>query len=169
MTMTSTQVAPALVVSFVAWRVYVRVRRNIGRQPWQPKRLVGRAIFFGVVSALYALAILATNPSMFTALLAGMALGAPLALWGLHLTEFSATPEGEYYTPNLWIGLTLTLLFASRLAYRMIGFYAGSISRDATAPAFFQSPLTIALFGLTAGYYVAYNMDIVRRGRKILG
>jgi hypothetical protein len=169
MTMTSAQVAPALVVSFVAWRVYVRVRRNIGRQPWQPKRLVGRAILFGVISGLYALGILAMNPSMLTALLAGMALGALLALWGLHLTEFTATPEGKYYTPNLWIGLTLTLLFVGRLAYRMIGFYAGSIFRDATAPAFFQSPLTIALFGLTAGYYVAYNIDIVRRGRKILG
>lgn len=166
--MTSTQIVPALVASFVAWRIYARVRRNIGRQPWQPKRLIGRAIFFGVISALYAVAV-AMNPPMLGALAGGMALGVLLAFWGLHLTEFAATSEGKFYTPNLWIGLTLTLMFAGRIAYRMIAAFSQPMPDSASASTLFQSPLTVAMFGLTAGYYVAYNIDVVRRGRNVLG
>lgn len=169
--MTSTQLAPALIVSFVAWRVYVRVRRNIGRQPWQPKRLIARAIFFAAIGGLYAFGMVMTsNMSALAALLGGVVLGVPLALWGLHLTEFVATPQGKFYTPNLWIGLTLTVMFVGRLAYRMIGVYSGAIPRSSMGGVgLFQSPLTVAMFGLTAGYYVAYNIDVVRRGRKVLG
>ena len=166
--MTSTQIVPALIVPFVAWRVYVRVRRNIGRQPWHPRRLVGRAIFFGVILGLYALWVMA-NPPMLAALVGGVLLGLPLALWGLHLTEFVAVPEGKFYTPNLWIGLALTAMFVGRIAYRVIVVLTSPAMGAGSTPTFFSSPLTVAMFGLTAGYYVAYNVDIVRRGRKVLG
>jgi hypothetical protein len=174
--MTPAQFAPALLVPLIVWRVYLRVRRTIGRQPWQPRRLVGRAIFFGVISGLYALAVM-TNPTRLAALAGGMLLGVPLAWWGLHLTEYEETPEGKFYTPNLWIGLTLTLLFVGRLAYRLgttslAGFQwptTGGPMPGGSSPALFSSPLTVAIFGLTAGYYMAYNLDVVRRGRKLLG
>ena len=37
--MTSTQLVPALIIPFIAWRVYRRVRRNIGRQQFRPAKL----------------------------------------------------------------------------------------------------------------------------------
>jgi hypothetical protein len=165
--MTASQIAPALILPLLAWRIYVRARRNIGRQPWRPRRLVVRAAFFGIICALYAVAVM-TKPALLGALLGGVLLGLPLALWGLHLTEFVTTSEGKFYTPNLWIGLTLTLLFVGRLAFRMMVLYPAARTSGLTAPEFFQSSLTTGMFGLTAGYYVAYNIDLVRRGRKLL-
>jgi len=50
--MTSTQLAPALITTFVAWRIYVRLRRNIGRQPFQPRRMIFRVAFFSLLTVL---------------------------------------------------------------------------------------------------------------------
>jgi hypothetical protein len=164
--MTSTQLAPALIVAFVAWRIYVRARRNIGRQPWQPRRLAGRAIFFGIVSGLLMLAVLA-NPPALAALGGGLVLGVPLAFLGLQLTRFEATPAGKFYTPNPWIGLGLTLLLAGRIAYRMTVLFVAPPASGPMPPQLFQSPITLVMFGLTAGYYIAYNVGVMQRGRAL--
>jgi hypothetical protein len=166
--MTSAQLAPALIVPFVAWRIYVRVRRNIGRQPWQPRKLMARAIIFGVISGLFALALL-TNPPALTALVGGLALGLPLAAWGLQLTQFETTEAGKFYTPNIWIGLGLTLLLVGRLVYRLMVLFVDPPISGPVPPSLFQSPVTLVMFGITAGYYIAYYSGVVRRGRKLAG
>ncbi len=165
--MTSAQLAPALIVPFIAWRVYARLRRSIGRQPWQPRRLVARAIFFGVISGLIALALLANPPSL-AALLGGLLLGAPLAWWGLRLTQFEVTSAGKFYTPNLWIGLGLTSLLVGRLVYRMVVLLSLPRMDLPAMPGIFQSKITLVMFGLTAGYYVAYYTGVVLRGKKLV-
>jgi hypothetical protein len=164
--MTSAQLAPALIVPFVVWRVYRRVRRNIGPQKWQPGRLVGRAIFFGVISGLIALAV-AAHPPVLMGLVGGLALGLPLAWWGVELTRFETTAEGKFYTPNTWIGLGVTLLLVGRLVYRLTALLGAAPVSGPMPPDLFKSPLTLVMFGLTAGYYVAYSAGVVMRGKKL--
>lgn len=163
--MTSTQLAPALITTFVAWRIYVRVRRSIGRQPLRPKRMVARIAIFGVVTLLLAAASVLYWPSL-AGLGVGLLLGVPLAMVALRLTRFETTDEGVFYTPNTYLGLTVTLLLVGRIVYRFTVIFGGSRLGDPMAPSLMQSPITLVLFGVTAGYYIAYYGGVLAQAKK---
>jgi len=158
------QLVPAIILPLIAWRMYVRVRRNIGRQPLQPKRTMVRIVIFSVITALIALSGLAYPPDLI-GLAAGLLLGVPLALLGLHLTKFEFTPTGKFYIPNTAIGVTLSVLFVGRLIYRIIVLSEGN-TYNPSSPEMFHSPLTLSIFGLTAGYYIAYYIGVLRSARS---
>ena len=160
--MTSAQLLPALVVPFVIWRVYARVRRNVGRQPLRPKRMIARIVFFSIITVLAGAASLLYLPSL-AALGGGLLLGVPLALVGLRLTRFEQTAEGKFYTPNTYIGIAVTMLLVGRIAYRMTALFGATAAGGQIPPALFQSPLTLIFFGVTAGYYIAYYAGILLR------
>src|SRR5580658_5084480 len=136
MTMNPNSIVPVVVVSLLAFRMYGRVRRNIGRQPMQQKRMIARIIIFAVVTCLLSV-ISFLYPRLFLGLGGGLALGALLAFVGLRLTQFEATPEGHFYTPNPYIGVALSILFVGRILYRL--FLISTISDNPTqAPPLMQ-------------------------------
>jgi len=148
------------IVALVAIRMYGRVRRNIGRQRLQPKRLIAGIIIFAVVTCLLGVYSL-IFPRLLVGLGGGLVLGVLLALLGLHLTRFEATPEGRFYTPNPYIGIGLSVLFVGRLVYRLV--LLSSISGNPVqAPSLMQSSLSFFVFGLLAGYYMAYYIGLLR-------
>jgi len=79
----------------------------------------------------------------------------------LRLTRFEPTPEGLFYTPNAYLGIALSLLFFGRLVYRMVEVYAITSAASPTPPSFGSSSLTLAVFGLIAGYYVTYAVGLM--------
>jgi len=82
MTLTSAQlVVPALLVPLVAWRVYARIRRNIGPQHFQPQRMVVRIAILGTISLALAMMAGRNGPAL-GALGGGLVLGIPLAYIG---------------------------------------------------------------------------------------
>jgi type VI protein secretion system component VasK len=85
-----------------------------------------------------------------------------LAVVALRLTRFEATPEGLFYTPNAPLGIALTTLMIGRIGYRMYEVWTigPTLARDNTE--FIRSPITLAIFGVLAGYYVAYAIGLVR-------
>src|SRR6185295_18992858 len=111
--MTASQLVPVLLVPLVLWRVYARIRRNFGRQPFRPKRLVGTTIFLSIITTLIGLRALRTVSAVDSlgALGGGLLLAVPLALLALRLTRFETAADGKFYTPNTTIGLAVTLLF----------------------------------------------------------
>jgi hypothetical protein len=164
--MTSAQLAPAIFLPLVAWRIYVRVRRNVGRQRLEPKRLKMRVIIFAIIIAIITAAA-AAYPKALGALAGGVVASFALAWVGLRLTTFERMPEGNYYTPNTVVGVGLSLLLVGRIAYRFIVLYqATSDGGVPTTPAF-GSAITLAIIGLTFGYYVAYSAGILARAKHI--
>lgn len=165
--MSPASVVPALVVVLIAWRIYSRMRRLIGRQTYRPVRLWASVILFPLLALLLALTTLLHGPMTLAALLAGLAAGAALATWGLQLTRFDISAQGFFYTPNAYLGMTLSLLLIARLAYRyfQISFDPSLHGQDALQ-GLSQSPLTLAVFGLLAGYYATYSAGILRRYRQ---
>jgi hypothetical protein len=94
----------------------------------------------------------------------GLAAGVLLALVGLRLTRFEATPEGRFYTPNPYIGVAISILFVGRLLYRL--FMLSTVSeKPMQAPPLMQSSLSFLVFGLLAGYYMAYYIGVLMRSR----
>jgi len=160
-------IAPVVVTSLVAWRVYSRVRRNIGKQEVQPKRLIARLVIFGVVAGLILLVSLA-HPAVLLGFGVGILLGTVLALVGLKLTHFERTADGHCYTPNTYVGVALSILLVGRIAYRLTVLYSASPSTTGQPPpGFARSPLTLAMFGLLVGYYFVYYIGLLLRCRKM--
>ena len=149
------------VVALVAWRIYKRVRRMIGRQRlsnWRPWFTV---VFFPLILALLAFGALA-HPLNLATLAAGVAVGAGLGLYGLHLTTFEATSQGLFYTPNAHLGIALSLLLVGRIVFRIAQIYMVAGADTPLPSDFVRSPLTLAIFGTLAGYYIVYAIGLLR-------
>ncbi|HUI45063.1 MAG TPA: hypothetical protein VL122_03590 [Nitrospirota bacterium] len=153
------------VTALVAWRVYSRVRRMVGRQQLSGVRQWVTICLFPVLLAL----LLGSfgHPGAALATVAGVGLGAVLGMYGLRLTTFEQTLSGLLYTPNARLGIALSLLFLGRIAYRAAQLYFSAVPVSALPSALARSPLTLLLFGTLAGYYVTYAVGLLRWRRRI--
>jgi hypothetical protein len=169
MTLDPKLLMPLLFGALIAFAIYRRVRRNIGRQPLSPARLTARITIFGILGAMILLMSL-RDANLFGAMLAGVVGGVALAWLGLKHTQFEVTPEGRFYTPHTYIGAFVSALFLGRIAYRFIVLYSTphALAADSDPFAAYQkSPLTLAIFGVLIGYYVAYYAGILQRNKSL--
>jgi len=154
-------------IPLIAWRVYSRVKRLVGRQrlsrvrPWITLTLFPLLLLLFASFAFPHLEVLAW-------LGGGIAAGAALGIYGLRKTRFEPTREGLFYTPNAHLGIALSFLFVGRVAYRVIEVYVLDPGRPRSPLEFAHSPLTLSIFGLLAGYYIAYAIGLVRWRFRVL-
>lgn len=156
----------ALVV-LIAWRILARVRRLLTRQKIQPWRSWLSLVMFawaglGLVPRLWG------EPLGLVAEAAGLAFGIGLAQLALRHAQFESTPEGVFYTPDVRIGIGLSLLIVARVAWR-VAELAKSPNPLAESPdAFIQSPATLVVLGALIGYYGLYAAGLLRARRRLL-
>jgi hypothetical protein len=154
-------IALLVLAPLLAWRLYVRFRRVVGRQRLSRVRPWITLIILPTIVLLLAF----TTYGHFERLLwlaGGSLVGALLGVYGLRHTQFESTPRGLFYTPHAHLGIALSLLFFGRVVYRLVQVYALDTSASRAGPEFAQSSLTLAIFGLLAGYYIAYAVGLVR-------
>ncbi|HEX9046171.1 MAG TPA: hypothetical protein VF988_04030, partial [Verrucomicrobiae bacterium] len=148
---------PILFGGLIAWSVYRRVRRNVGRQKLRPIRSIISICIFSIISLLL-LGMARQHLGLALGIGGGLAAGGLLGFLGLRLTQFETTAEGHFYTPDTRIGVSLSLLFAGRLLYRL--WMLRNPAMLQTQPQLFQSPLTLFIFGLIAGYSIVYYLGL---------
>jgi hypothetical protein len=157
-----------LISMVVAWAVYRRLRRTIGRQLVQTGRLRYRIGVFTVLGALILYASL-SEFTLLAALIGGIGCGALLAPVGLRHTKFETTAEGRFYTPHTYIGLIVSALFLARIAFRLASQYLAPHAEAVLDPnpfaAYKKNPLTLSIFGVLIGYYIVFNFGVLRRSR----
>lgn len=159
---------PLLVAALVIFGMYRRVRRSFGAQRLRSGALMFRACFFVAVAALILISVPRT-PALLGSSIGGIGAGVVLGYFGLRHTRFETTERGKVYIPHTYIGLFVTSLLIIRLAMRYM-----STTMDpqqyAQSPnpwtEYQRSPLTLAMFGLVVGYYVFYNIGVLRRSRE---
>jgi len=144
--------------ALLAWGIYRRVRRNIGRQPLRPVRMIISLVILSLVSMLM-FSLLLEHTAALLGLGGGIVLGVGLGLVGLKLTKFETNDQGHFYTPNTHIGLALSVLFIGRVLYRQWALHNGTVA--ASQPQLFQSPLTLFILGLNLGYGFAYYTGLL--------
>jgi hypothetical protein len=165
--LTPAMVGIAIALPLIAWRVYRRMRRLIGRQRSRAWRHWTAAVFFPLLIGMLALATLA-RPAALAILAAAVAVGLGLAMWGLSLTRFERTPEGIFYTPNAHIGIALSLLLVARVLYRMFEIATLPLPRGgAGMQDFARSPLTLVVLGMLASYYAAYAVGVLLHRHRL--
>jgi hypothetical protein len=79
----------------------------------------------------------------------------------LRLTRFERTAQGLFYIPNAYLGSALSLLLVGRILYRLSELYVGGLPPAGVPADFARSPVTLAIFGTLAGYYVAYAIGLL--------
>ena len=157
-----------LVGALVVWRVYARLRRAIGRQRLTKARPWITVVVFPLIAVLL-LATSFVHPMVGAALAAGAAVGIGLGLLGTRLTKFEATPAGLFYTPNAHLGIALSLLLVAKLAWNFMLPQLHGGGGDPQAMRSAASPLTMAIFGTLAGYYVTYAIGLLRWRAQVTG
>ncbi|HEY2622788.1 MAG TPA: DUF1453 domain-containing protein [Dyella sp.] len=161
-------VIPFLMLPLMAFAVWRRVRGTFGRQPIRRQRMLARIAIFALLGGGLALSGL-HNLRLLEGLLGGALSGALLGLAGLRLTRFERDASGaDAYIPNPWIGGLLSVLLLARLGWRfmvmMPQLQDSAVAQS--APAFGNSPLTLAVFGLLIGYYITYFAGLLVHHRR---
>jgi len=154
--------------ALVAWRMYSRIRRVIGRQQLSNNRPRITVVLFMLLFGLLLFSTFA-HPINAVALVGGAGLGAALGVLGIRLTKFEQTAEGLFYTPSAHLGIALSVLFIGRIVWRFFELY--SLDGQAPPPAGMNditySPLTLVIFATLAGYYVTYAIGLLRWRRRV--
>jgi hypothetical protein len=168
--MEMTTIALLVLMPLLVWRIYSRLKRMMGRSRSQLWRHASMAIVLPLLLAALALALAQSAQLDLLALSclgAATLAGAWVGVWGIKLTHFEATDKGLFFTPNLLLGLAVTMLFIARLLYRAMELYVNS---RALVPAplqdFSENPLTLLALGLVAGYYAAYGAGMALWHRR---
>lgn len=161
-------IAIAVLVPLIAWRIYKRVRRNIGRQRSRLWRHWDGTVLCPLLLAIVALGAMRSMEAE-GALLGGVAVGVALGICGVRLTRFEQDGASFYYTPNPYLGVGLSLLLVGRVIYRFFELWQlqGGMPPPAS-PDFTRSPLTLAIVGIVFGYYAAYSAGLLRWRRAAL-
>jgi len=152
--------------ALVTWRLYRRSQKFLMRQQFNARRTRMSLIFFPVLLVLFFWSSY-THPLAVAAEFGGVLIGVVLAVYGLRHTKYESTAEGLFYTPNAHIGIALSLLLAARVAYRFFQMYASPAAFAAPPQDFARSPLTLLIFGTTAGYYAWYALGLIRWQRSV--
>ena len=160
--MTNAQIIPAILIPFIAWRFYRRIRTNIGRQKFSKSRSIYISAIFGAVTALVTFSAV-TSSNLLLSQAGGLLIGAVIGFVGLRLTVFEDAADGRYYTPNSYLGVAVSILLISRIAYRFFVLYSFDPATQPGVSGLGQSPLTLGLFGLTAGYYIFYHIGLLAK------
>lgn len=166
--MEKTTLALLILVPLLVWRIYSRLKKLMRRQESLLWRHWVAALAFPLILLVTAASAL-RNELAVACLAAGALGGAWGGIWGIKLTRFEMTAKGYFYTPNMRLGIAVTMLFAARVIYRGLELYINSreaIPVPKPTQDFTQSPLTMLTFGLLAGYYAAYAWGLVRWRRS---
>jgi hypothetical protein len=162
---------------FILYRIFLRVRRNIGWQQLNPgKTQVLIAIYF--IIGLIFLISGAFHPISLISDAAGILIGAIIAYYGADMTRFEQRDGRYYYRPSAWIGSLVTAIFLGRLIYRMYEMYLqvnlggpqGGFSmtdRLATMGYNADAPWTSGHLLIMFAYYVTYYIILLRKQKRM--
>lgn len=163
----SSTITLIVLIPLIVWRVRARFRRAIGRQRLSKIRPWITLAIFPTLIILFAFAA-HSHPERLWWLVGGLTAGVPLGVFGLKKTVFEPTKKGLFYTPHAHLGIALSLLFVARIVYRFVEVYALEPEIPHGMDDFARSSLTLAVFGLLAGYYITYAIGLVRWRSRVI-
>ncbi len=156
--MTNTNIVMIALAPLLMYRIYKRVHRLTVRQKSRTWRHWCSVTLFPLLLAVLC-AVLAFKPLALAGLAGGVAAGALLGFVGLRRTGFERMGSDYFYTPYAPIGLVVAMLFIVRVLYRIYEVIAFGPQQT---PNLGNSPLTMSILGLMAGYYVVYGGGLLR-------
>jgi hypothetical protein len=171
------QIGPFLIAALAVFVIYRRFRGSFGQQPLRRARMQARMAMLLIIGCLL-LPVAFRSTAFLFAVLAGVAAGVALALWGAARTRFLKIDQQLYYVPHTYTGIAVSLLFLGRFVYRFVQTYTSTTAVHATGldpanPAWasagmLRSPLTVGLFFVVVGYYVCYYSVVLWKSKRVV-
>ncbi|MBE1442910.1 hypothetical protein [Paenibacillus sp. OAS669] len=169
--MQSQVVITALLIIFIMYRMFLRIRRNIGWQQLLPRKMGVSIVLFSIIGLLFLMEGTFRASTVISDLL-GILVGSILAYVGAQLTQIELRNGHWFYRPNLWIGSLVTVIFIGRFIYRLFGIFTAGPSGALQSSNPWENPVFSSGSGWTAGlmlimfaYYVTYNVMMLRKQR----
>ena len=156
-----------ILLPLLGWRLYARFKRMVGRQRLSKVRPWITLVIFPTLS-VFLLWAARTHPERLALFAVSLGCGLALGIYGFGKTQLEPTKQGLFYTPNAHLGIALSLLFLGRIIFRFVEVYALDVHRPHGMEDFARSPVTLAVFGLLAGYYVSYAAQLLRWRWRVL-
>ncbi len=165
----------AIIILLVVFAIFRRVRRNIGWQPLNTRKLIIRSILFLVIGLVF-MAEGVSHPLSLVSDIVGIVLGAGLAYYGAGLTRYEQRGERWFYQPNTWIGSVVIALFLGRLVYRLFTAYSmGAFNGQAASSAGMNqmnwttgSSWSAGFLLIMFAYYVCYYIILLRKRKHLI-
>src|SRR5688572_14807299 len=107
----SSWIAPALVTALVLFMLYRRYKRTFGPQRIKPVMLVLRGLLLLGIAIVLLPSAFATSMWSVAGIVLGTAAGAALGVYSLSKATYHTTPEGKFYVPDPYVGITITAVF----------------------------------------------------------
>ncbi|WP_026960766.1 hypothetical protein [Alicyclobacillus herbarius] len=167
-----------VIVALIGWGLYRRVRRTVGFQPLQARRMRVRFVLFTVLLVLLAFTPMPTRADRWF-MLVGVLVGLGLAGVAASTTQFQQKQGVWHYRPSGWVSAIVLLIFFGRLAYRMVELYEGSkgapvVTSTGTgnaahlqAASYTSDPLTLVAIFILFSYYAGYFLYLLWRERHL--
>jgi hypothetical protein len=168
--MSITTLALIALFPLLVWRIYSRLKHQMGRQRSILSRHYTGLLVFSVM-LLAPATQLGGLPFQLAALGTGAIGGILLGSYGLRRTRFEDTPEGYFFTVPQRMGVLVAMVLVARVLYLGIEFYMNQGSNQ-PYPRFTDSLLTMACVGFTAAYFATFSAGLMRwrkQKRKEIG
>lgn len=154
---------PYLSMAAFGFLYYRRIRRNFGRQQWQPVRAVVRLSILSLVVVMLVLAA-CFLPHVALGVGLGALAGVGIGLFALRHTHAEWVDGSGWYTPNAWIGGALSAVLLGRLVWR---WSQGAFSMGASATGQNASPLTMGIAAALVVYSLVHVGGLWLRMRSL--
>ncbi|MCO7125511.1 hypothetical protein NIE88_06970 [Sporolactobacillus shoreicorticis] len=159
----------SIVIIFILFALYRRIRRNIGWQLFKVKRMLIRITLFTIIG-LFFLSGSLTHPISIVSDLLGLLAGAALAYYSSKMTELEHRDNRWHYRTNIWIGGVVSALFIGRLLYRFYEVYSSGMPQGNTAATQqinTNSAWSAGLLLIMFAYYVVYYLLLLIKQKQI--
>jgi hypothetical protein len=157
-----------IIAAIILFSIYRRVRRNIGWQQLNTRKVKFRTALLLIIGLIF-LAAGAFKPISLISDIVGILIGIGLAYYSGGMTRFEQREGNWYYRPNTWIGSLVTAIFIGRLIYRFYKLYSlGNLSGIQSGQSFQNmsyvngSSWTTGLLLIMFAYYVFYYIILLR-------
>jgi len=163
-----------VIAGLVLWSIYRRIRRNIGWQQLNPRRMGIRITIFSAIGIVF-LSLGVVHPVSLVSDIIGIMIGTGLAYYGGTLTQFEQREGRWYYQPNPWIGGLVTVIFLGRFLFRIYkislleqtgAFQAGQSNQMQTMNDAVGNSWGAGLILIMFAYYIVYYFLILRRQKR---
>ena len=164
-----------ILVAFILFIVYRRVRRNIGWQQLHMRKIIFRTILLSFIGVIF-LGQGAQHPISLISDAAGIGIGTLLAYYSALKTSFEQRNGSWYYRPDIWIGSVVTAIFLVRFLSRFYHMYesgafegvnGGGANSYQTMSYASGNSWTSGFLLVMFGYYVLYYILLIRKQKSL--
>jgi hypothetical protein len=161
-----------LIILFISFRIYRRIRKTCGFQKFIKWRMITRI----TVMAIIGIILLFTgfpNPGMYVFDSAGILLGGIVSYFAIRTSLFEWREDDWFYSQNPRISILLIMLFVGRITYKAYQIYApssasqGPFAQSALLVNYSRDPSTAVILFILITYYVVYYTFLLRAERQM--